>query len=238
MSEIDYSTGALMEAINNKVDLDGVQTITGVKTIETTNEKALKLKANDIDSSYIPLTDVHQGIIEFLDSNGINLGYLFAHNLSNGEQRIGIQSHRVIDGVDKYASINCGVNGSGEPYTSAITPANTSNSTSIATTAWVKNILSSSGVGLATISKSGNGYIQFTNGFQVCWGYGTYKSEDTISFAKAFTTNSRVFPVVGPNITTSTLNCTVNTLTKTNFKIVHNVSGTGTTNIMYIAVGY
>lgn len=160
--------------------------ITGQKTIETTNEKILKLKANDINSNYIPLTDVTQGIVEFLDSNGINLGYLFAHNLSNGQQQIGFQAHRVVDGVDKYASINCGVNGSGEPYTSAITPANTSNSTSIATTAWVKSILSSSGNGLATFSKSGNGYIRFSNGIQICWG--TVSTGSTATFAKAFST--------------------------------------------------
>lgn len=121
---------------------------------------------------------------------------------------------------------------------SGITPGIATNNTVIPTTAWVKSVLSSNGNGLATISKSGNGYIQFTNGFQVCWGIGTYASESTISFAKAFTTNARVIPVIGPNTTSSTLNCTVNTLTKTNFKIVHNVSGSGSTSIMYIAVGY
>lgn len=136
---------ATTEWVNNamtdvsKISAD--ETITGQKTFETTNEKTLNLVAKDVDTSYIPLTDVTQAIVSIKDVLGNIMGYIFAHNLSNGEQRVGLQARRVVDGVEKYASINCGVNGNGEVYTSAVNPDGTSDSSSIATTSWVNNKL-------------------------------------------------------------------------------------------------
>lgn len=51
----------------------------------------------------------------------------------------------------------------------ASTPAASSNGTTIATTAFVKSVLSSSGNGLATFSKAANGYYKFSNGLIVQW---------------------------------------------------------------------
>lgn len=50
------------------------------------------------------------------------------------------------------------------------TPAVSDNSTNAASTAFIKSVLSSSGAGLATISKSGNGYCHFNNGLIIQWG--------------------------------------------------------------------
>ena len=52
----------------------------------------------------------------------------------------------------------------------APTAASSTNSTQIATTAFVKSVLSSSGNGLATFSKAANGYYKFNNGLIIQWG--------------------------------------------------------------------
>lgn len=173
--------------IGDVVHKDGEETITGQKTFETTNEKTLNLVAKDIDTSYIPLTDSTQAIVSIRDVLGNIMGYIFAHNFATGHQQVGFQAHRVVDGVDKYVSFLCGVDGNGTPYTKAYTPTNDTNSDQVATTAWVKNILKTSGVGLATFSKAQKGYYQFTNGLIINWGYlGEGGTDATLTYAKAF----------------------------------------------------
>ena len=50
------------------------------------------------------------------------------------------------------------------------TPADSTNSTVVATTAFVKSVLSTSGSGLAEILKAENGYCKFSNGLIIQWG--------------------------------------------------------------------
>ena len=61
-------------------------------------------------------------------------------------------------------------------------------STKAASTAFVKNVLSSSGNGLATISKAANGYCKFTNGLIIQWGTitTTSGSNGSVNFPTAF----------------------------------------------------
>lgn len=70
------------------------------------------------------------------------------------------------------------------------TATSSDNSTKAASTAFVKNVLSSSGNGLATISKSANGYCKFTNGLLIQWGIITTNTDNrysaTITFPTAF----------------------------------------------------
>lgn len=152
------------------VHIDGEETITGKKTFETTNDSTLEVKATTIDSETIPTSDKAQFLARFFDKNNVPIGDILSFVGSNGENQIRIQARRLIDGNWVYAPINCGVNSNGEAYVAGITVSNTSNSSSLATTAWVKNILKASGVGLATISLGQNGYCQFTNGLLIQWG--------------------------------------------------------------------
>lgn len=174
----------LYPVVTNTSTLD--ETITGQKTIETTNEKTLNLVAKDIDTSYIPLTDSTQAIVSIRDVLGNIMGYIFAHNFATGHQQVGFQAHRVVDGVDKYVSFLCGVDGNGTPYTKAYTPTNDTNSDQVATTRWVKDILAQNLSDCITYSRAGDGYVRFPNGIQICWGTG--KAGSTHTFAKAFST--------------------------------------------------
>jgi hypothetical protein len=63
-----------------------------------------------------------------------------------------------------------GINNTGGLYATAPTPAVSSNNTSIATTAFVKSVLSGNDVGLAKFSKAQNGYYKFSNGLIIQWG--------------------------------------------------------------------
>lgn len=78
------------------------------------------------------------------------------------------------------------VNASGQLVSS--TPASSTNSTVVATTAFVKNVLSSSGNGLATYSKAKNGYYKFANGLIIQWGeVASGTAEVTVTLPTAFT---------------------------------------------------
>lgn len=65
----------------------------------------------------------------------------------------------------------------------APTVANTTNDAQIATTAFVKSVLSSNNVGLAQFSKAQNGYYKFSNGLIIQWGTVT---GNTLTYPTAF----------------------------------------------------
>lgn len=82
------------------------------------------------------------------------------------------------------------VNTSGQLESS--TPANSSNTTVVATTAFVKSVLSTSGAGLYTISKSGNGYCKFNSGLIIQWGSKSITKEaQEITYPTAFPSVAR-----------------------------------------------
>ncbi len=77
------------------------------------------------------------------------------------------------------------------------TPADSTNSTVVATTAFVKSVLSASGSGLAEILKAENGYCKFSNGLIIQWGrvtgLGNENTGKFVTLPTAFTsTNYRV----------------------------------------------
>ena len=73
----------------------------------------------------------------------------------------------------------------------APTAASSTNSTQIATTAFVKSVLSSSGNGLATFSKAQNGYYKFSNGLIIQWGVATGTADNrTVTLPTAFTSTN------------------------------------------------
>lgn len=87
-------------------------------------------------------------------TGGINHGgYLDFHWQGSSEDF----TARIIESVKGYLALNQ-------------SPAASDNSTKIATTNFVKSVLTGNGTGLATFSKSQNGYCKFSNGIVLMWG--------------------------------------------------------------------
>lgn len=120
----------------------------------------------------------------------------------------------------------------------APTAASNTNTTQIATTAFVKSVLSSSGNGFATYSKSGNGYIKFANGIILQWGrLSSQSSQDySVTLPTPFSSSSSYVPLI---IDTTTSNgqshCSVTSAITTKFSGKHSSDGT---TMFWIAIGY
>lgn len=109
----------------------------------------------------------------------------------------------------------------------------TSNSTVLATTAFVRSAMTTTG-GLSTFSKSKNGYFKFLNGLKVQWGYTT---GTTITFPTAFT-SATSFGVSLTAVRTSAGGSwygQVNSVTATNFKYLQDSSDSPA---FWVAIGY
>lgn len=83
-------------------------------------------------------------------------------------------------------------------------------------------------------SKAANGYFQFGNGLIINWGVTTAGGEQTITFAKAFTTTNIAITHTRATADGTNDNDAINTITKTNFKL-RIYGGAGG---RWIAVGY
>lgn len=63
------------------------------------------------------------------------------------------------------------------------------------------NTQSALSIPLSNIVDSGDGYIQYNNGLQICYGiYSKVKDGSTISFSKSFLNDTTPFVIVSPNI--------------------------------------
>lgn len=123
---------------------------------------------------------------------------------------------------------------SGSP--TAPTPATSDNSTKIATTAFIQNLLNSKGVIIAS-NLGGNGYFKFSNGLLIQYGK-TSISQDTTSINFPIAFPSSCFTVVSGG--TSTIIRDVKTLSTTKFTIELNsdfFTMKGTLPFFWIAIG-
>ena len=124
-----------------------------------------------------------------------------------------------------------------------VTPAASSNSTNIATTAWVKTYGSTSGSNyLSSFSQAAKGYYAFRNGLIINWGQTSFASGGTeVSFAKAFTTTNYqvVCTAHTTTSTTHTLGALVESKSTTKFK-AHGYKAGATADVSnyWIAIGY
>lgn len=83
--------------------------------------------------------------------------------------------------------------------TSAVTQEVEDSSNKVATTGFIKNVLSSNGAGLATVVKEQNGYIQFANGIIMQWG--KYSGTNgTVTFPIPFTSTD--YAITGASLVT------------------------------------
>lgn len=178
----------------------------------------------------------------FQDADGNADGWVQQYFNTSNQLVLNLGVRRNIGSANKDAGIYIFVDSAGTPYTTAVTPAASATGTHIATCGWVKSILSSSGNGLATFSKAGNGYIKFSNAVTIQWGSfssGGYKSTKTITYPTAFGSTARVF--LCSNYKQSNgdkgSSCSVTSITKTNFVYYSGFEQSSPT-VYWFAVGY
>ena len=124
------------------------------------------------------------------------------------------------------------VNTSGQLQTP--TPGNDSNTTVAATTAFVKNVLKTSGAGLYTISKAANGYCKFNGGLIVQWGYiKANQTTLTVTLPTAFSSTNYGLGAMCNNGKAAFSN----TQTASTFTLDAS-GGIGSTAFRWIAIGY
>lgn len=171
----------------NVVHRTGNEIIAGNKTLKS----SLRVQDTNKDIATTPTTNRYWGGVEFLDNNGVTTGFLRSNHYTTGNLITDIQTARKINGTMKYASIGVAISPDGTVITECPTPPNSSNGTQIASTGFVKSILSTSGNGLATFSKGSNGYYKFSNGLIIQWGRtGATGQARTVTFPTAFTTTN------------------------------------------------
>lgn len=117
------------------------------------------------------------------------------------------------------------------------TPSSSDNSTKGATTAFVKSVLSSSGNGLATYSKSADGYYKFDNGLIIQWGQTASGSSTTVTLPTAFTSTNYVVSVGFETSSGENYAAGYDSKTITGFKI-HTSGGAASRSKSWIAIGY
>lgn len=189
-------------------------------------------KSGTVDMTKTPTSAEFNQII-FLDKHGTRYGFLETLHATNGCIEMKLTLTR--DGSN-YHALFVGIDENGNPYSEAPTPANSTNNNRIATTKFIKSILSSSGAGLATISKAQNGYCKFTNGLIIQWGTTSVNSGATITFPTAFTMSTPSVQITYKNYS-SINDCDAQSISKTSFQF-HRHDGGSSVGITWIAIGY
>ena len=136
--------------------------------------------------------ETYSGIVDFTDENGNLCGQISNYINTSNNLVTRIDAIRSVNGEIKRSSIHVFVDANGNAKAQVTTPASSDNSSQIATTAFVKSVLSSSGNGLATFKKNANGYIKFANGIIIQWGSCTsaQNTAKTATFALSFTSTN------------------------------------------------
>lgn len=122
------------------------------------------------------------------------------------------------------------------------TAGGTSDSTVLATTAFVRDSMSTSG-GLSTFSKGQNGYFKMLNGLLIQWGNsGTYSNTQvkTITLPTSFSnTNYVVLPMNSGTTTNNYYTYQPHNQTTTNFKLrCQDTGGSASGSVRWVAIGY
>lgn len=171
------------------------------------------------------------------DNDAVNLSQLNStsstlstaiNSKANATDVVKLTENQTVDGVKTFSS---------SPVVP--TPAVGDNSTKAASTAFIKSVLASSGAGLATISKSGNGYCRFNNGLVVQWGKSPtgVGSSPTVTTPTSFSSASSWQVVTTAQGTSAGANwyCQANITSANTFTI--NKDGDGRA-VYWLAIGY
>lgn len=200
-TEIGYLSGvtsAIQAQINNCVHLSGSETITGIKTFSG-NGRITKIQNSTVTYNTAPSSDTFTDI-SFRDKNDYEMGVLEHVRFSNNDTAIRL----VVKGADGNWSTNLlvGRKADGTVYTSAPTPSVNDNSSKIATTEHVKNVVSAVQTTLETsiATKSNDNAVVHLSGSETITGTKTYStsplvptpvnsSNDTTAATTAFISN-------------------------------------------------
>ena len=152
-----------------------------------------------------------------------------------------------VDGTSYTCTIRAMVDTDGTCYTYAPTPSNNDDSTKIATTAFVSNMLTGSNSNFITFSKSSSGYYTFNNGLKLQWGRGSsvgYDTTTSITFPTSFSSSTSYKVIATTYNTTGSgdqMNIHITAQSSTTFSAyVYRIEGTasGTRYLQWIAIGY
>ena len=198
----DINIGQITEVLNDKADNTSVVHNTGNETIygNKTLKQNLAWSYDTLDLSTVQDSGSWHTWSQVYDKNGVRASYIETSHQSNGavQQQFGVQ--KTIDGTRYSAFLRVRVDSDKtQHYELGTSPESGSNGTDIATTAFVKSVLSGNNVGLATFSKAQNGYYKFNNGLIIQWGELAVDSSGryTVNFPTAFTSTNYTITAIG-----------------------------------------
>ena len=132
---------------SNYVTTNTAQTITGKKTLTTTDKaNVITVKATNTDSTVTPTENLWVNVVNVVDKNDIGMGNFQFVKQPDGGNWIGLQAvARNSNGNEIYHFLGISLRADGTALTSAPNPASNSNDTSIATTKWVRSYIMPAG---------------------------------------------------------------------------------------------
>ena len=215
-------------------------TIQNFLTIEKDNRPMLWLKNNSIDITNLstPSSNVILHGKTGIDKNGEYYSYDQTSLSTAGNLYNSIGIRRFVNGESKACSLSTFLDANGVAWATAPTYTTyTDNSQKIATTAFLKSVLSGNGYGLAAFSKAKKGYYKFNNGLLIQWGEFHGANSGTITYPKAFT-SATSYALIGSLMDNSSNNTSYYrypyTKTATNFTYNPDSARGGN----WIAIGY
>lgn len=145
-SQLTNDSGFLTEhqSLANYVTLDGAQTITATKTFTADQalskaNPVLKLKNTSITRNTVPSSDIANFVIDGQDNAGRHTWAIYHTYDSTKQNQVQLLCYKGTTTTNNYAGIGIGYDSSGNVFTNAPTPAVSSNTTHIATTAYINN---------------------------------------------------------------------------------------------------
>lgn len=210
--------------------------LTGSIDITASNSQIIlkNTQANAVRGT-APSANLTHVYLLYRDKNGKNFSGLYHRYYTTKRNELGIIAYNGTTTDSSFAGIYVGFDADGNSYSTAVTPAATSNGTDIATTAWVKARLAN--------SAAASGYVTIGD-IKINWGYYTnpsvgssQSSAATITFSSAF--SSACYSVTATNYKANDANGLENAIgiaavTKTNFKLSLNGNMAGA---YWIAIG-
>ena len=170
-----------------------------------------------------------------MDSDG---GYAIDSDVVHKAGTETISGNKTFSGNNTYSgSSTFSGNASFSQSPTVPTPTATDSSTKAASTAFVKNAMSTSGAGLATISKARKGYCKFTNGLIIQWGSVAKGATRSVTFATNFTSTNYTVTANIEGDTGYVYACGI-TNKATNGMTIRTYGGASDYVVGWIAIGY
>ena len=139
LADIDANKKKINSISANYVTTNTEQTITGKKTLTTTNKSVVtKIIVTNTDNTVTPTENLWVNAVNVVDKNTKNAGSLQFSRHPDGMNWVRLQAaNQNANGDNIFHAISIGLKADGTASTSAPNPASNSNDTSIATTFWV-----------------------------------------------------------------------------------------------------